>query len=150
MKTEHEQLKENAQRQYVNERYEEVAQYIQGLLVEFTKAIHASQRAANFELALIATWVVTLVAGMPVLQELAFMLWVLLMLINLHGVHKRPGELDAELDGAFTTLALLGLADYHKNDKRKKRRKLRMRNPYAGLTEWWAKVKQGKRDKAFA
>lgn len=147
MKTEHEQLKEQAEQQYARERIAEVIAHATNLMEEMKKESKYHHRSMKLELACMGTMLVTVFANATIAHEFAFLLFIFVMFRNWAYVYPRVVRASFELDGVITTMQILGLIGKDDADGRRKRIK-KIRTSW--IERLWEATKKKKRAEAFA
>jgi hypothetical protein len=145
MKTEMEQLKENADRQKAKETLSELSAYMDRLLTEMREQHALHMRSMKLEFATLGTSLLTIFAGGEILNALAFNLFIFTMFRNWAYIFPKVTKASHELDGCLETLRILGMLD--KTDKRKRKTK---RYRHSWIEVVWERSKQKKRQEAYA
>lgn len=146
MKTESERLKENTDAQYRKERFEELQQYIDALMLEADIAFNAIHSHFKLEMLALVTWIVALVTiGDGIIESFAWGLWFGLAVFDWFIYQPRLTRSLAKLDSCFETLRILGLLNKD-NDNGKRKLKRFRDNPIERL---WAKIKRQKQEEVY-
>lgn len=147
MTTEMEELKQNAEKQYARERFNEVIEYTQRLLEEMKEGSAIHSRSMKLELACMGTMLVTILSGPELSHALAFNLFLFVMFRNWAFMYPQLYRASKEFDGCITTLELLGMIDKNSGDKRRRRSK---KYRQSWMEKAWEMAKRKKRAEAFA
>ncbi len=147
MKTEMQQLKENADRQKALETAESLSAYMNTLLEGMRDGHRLHMRSAKLELAALGTMIVTLFApeGYQWLHLIALHLFWFTMIRNWAVIWPEVMRCSYKFDGCIDTLEILGMID--KGDKRRRKSK-KYRESY--IAKMWEAMKQKQRQEAYA
>ena len=117
----------------------ELNNYIDLLFEEIQEAMSVRQRNMKFELASLATYLIAVFLGNPIISSLAFLLF---WGIFLYGVMFLSREVDkkmGELDGCFKTLEILGFLEKEHWTKRKKKT---LKDLFEPMVKVWRSLKE--------
>lgn len=146
MQTETEKLKESRDKQYATERFTE--------LLDYTKELHTKadaeqvlvERARKLELLALATWFVTIFFGTALINELAWLVLILLIIRNVVFLQSTLMQTVNELKGIYKALELLGMLPPSDKKGRKEMKKYKR----SLIAERWARLKSKLRKEAYA
>lgn len=147
MKTEMQQLKENADHEKDKQTLSEIAAYMYTLIKEMREGYALHIRSASYEFAALFFFILTLFTGQEILNTFCWVLFLFVMFRNWVYIWPRVHKASNEFDGCINTLEILGMIDRDLGDKRK-RRMQRYRQSY--IEKVWEALKQKKRQEAFA
>lgn len=144
MKTEMQQLKENADREKAKQTLTEIAAYMDGLVREMRNGHELHIRSASLEFGALWCFVLTLFTGPEILNSLSTMLFFFTMFRNWIFIYPAVHKASHEFDGCIKTLEILGMLDKGNKHRRKSKR---YRRSY--LEAYWEWLKNKKREEAI-
>lgn len=147
MKTEMQQLKENADRQKALETMQAISAYMDELLTGMREGHRLHMRSAKLELAALGTMIVTLFTPeqYSFLYLIALNLFWFTMIRNWAVIWPKVTRCSHEFDGCIKTLEILGMID--RGDKHRRKSK-KYRESY--IAKMWEAMKQKQRQEAYA
>ncbi len=147
MKTEMQQLKENADRQKALETMQAISAYMDELLAGMREGHRLHMRSAKLELAALGTMIATIFAPEQYhfLYLIALNLFWFTMIRNWAVIWPEVMRCSYKFDGCIDTLEILGVID--KGDKRRRKSK-KYRESY--IAKMWEAMKQKQRQEAYA
>lgn len=147
MKTEREKLEEATKKQYAQERYDELYEYVEGLHNQFNELANAYYRAAYLVPLSLFAWMSTLLVNheYPALYSFAVLTWIIAF-THVHTKYQHPmTEISSEIDGVYKTLEKLGvLPEKADLDRYRKRRKDAIKSPFKRFKEFFERLGQNK------
>lgn len=140
MKTELDQLRENAEKQYVQERMGEVKEKLILLCRRYDELTFKNIKWCFIELgAWLAFFVATVVGAGDMIESLAMLLWIGCLVYRWVGIMFRREYLEGKIDGMLDTLITLGIMDEHVDgDKQVKTRQAR--SPFKRFKEFFERM----------
>lgn len=147
MKTETDRLREETEKQYRKERFEELDAYIVTLRDEMEIAFMTSHWHFKLEMIALVLLLILLIAiGDTIITQIVWGFWLGITFLDWFVYQPRVIRSLAKLDSCFETLRILGLISRDDHDgRRKKLRKFRD-NPIERL---WAKIKRQKQEEVY-
>lgn len=148
--TETEQLKKNRDQQFVNERMQELGKYIDALFVTLNKEYALMRSSHNMEGVILLTYFISVFSDAfngGDISHWAFLLWVVVIMRNGLFIQSKMVRADAEIDGCFRTLKILGMMSDDDNHRRHKKAKKMMRETWA---QRWERIKSKLQKEAYA
>jgi len=122
MKTEMQQLKENADREKAKETLSEIGKYMDDLLTQMREGHALHRRSSKLEMAALGTIILTLFFAEELIHDLAFLLFLLTAFRNWAYIYPKVVRASYEFDGCIRTLEILGMLDRGDKHRRKSKR----------------------------
>lgn len=146
--TEMGQLEENTKKQYATERLQELSEYMARLLKVMDDGLKESKRWIRLMHISLLVYILTVFFATAVIEALAWLVFLFTLLRLMIVIYPRIRAADAELDGVFETLRILGLMN--KDDTMLKRKqKMKRRGILAPIKEAWEESKARSQKKAY-
>lgn len=154
--TEIEQLKKNAEQQFVKERMAELAEYLETLANKAGDTLEWSMRGSLLEGVAIVAYFVTLFLGMYLglapetiesIADWSFLVFFVTALRSLH-LHAQWMRADGELDGCLRTLEVLKMLDDKTFGNR--RRKVSTKSRFPRFKEFWERITSKNKQEQYA
>lgn len=151
MKTEIEQLEENAKIEYTKQRVEELGKEITVLQEQRCEMKRWERRTATLNFAnILAFWTIIIYSAATDLphtvSDVATDYWLLIfffLIIREHYFNRQYEYFDGKIDGIFVALDLL-YPDNNRDEGGNARRKVKRRSMFKRFKEFWERVGQGK------
>lgn len=146
--TEYEKLKQNADQQYIAERYEEIGIYLDNLYEEITALVKKRKTHFKYELAVAVIWIGTALLDLELLWMIFLFVW---LFVTWRGMVKLTipiVKLIGKADGAIDILRILGMASPKEDDTNKKKKSTKQK--VSLYEKMWNAIKSKKRQEAIA
>lgn len=144
--TETEQLKRNAQEQYVKERHEELQAYLRSLFDELNARSAIRDRWFKLEIAAFITSLITLFTAPELVHSLAFLLWMICLLVGVH-YDRKLVRINGIITGVFKTLEIMGLLTVEIEDEPPKKKSRKKKE--SKVAAMWEAMKSKLRKEAY-
>lgn len=138
--TEMEQLKKNADEQYVKERYDEVVEYIRKLSKEVDDLGVKSKKINAIELGLIAAQLIATVFAPDFVWAVFWVGWFFTMLHRVYNIDMPRRFKLGKMLGAIETLEILGIVTKTEDGNDRNTKPVKVRSLFKRFKEFWERM----------